>query len=178
MHQTLSGFCHGSVLTILDWSLSSLGESPDSCRILMTHWHEMTYKRATIMTPFTQISIFKKHDFCTKNILVTDEIVHDRTIRYFSSFRTLIEFLNNFTLRENYRFRNGNHDGCAEIISRSVLSIGRLKFRTRWLLWRSRAIFEYKNGHLQRKFIKWIYNLWNAINKIKHFLKIFKFVFC
>ena len=122
----MSGFCHvhGSVLTISDWSLSSLGGSPESFRILMTQWLEITYKRAVIMTPFT---------------------------KYF--------------LWENYRY--GNHDGCAEIISRSVLSIGCLKFRTRWLLWRSRAIFEYKNGHLQRKFIKWI--LWNAINKINLF---------
>ena len=75
--------------------------------------------------------------------------------------------LPNIFLWENFRYRNGNHDGCAEIISRSVLSIGCLKFRTRWLLWRSRAIFEYKNSHLQRKYIKWI--LWNAINKINLF---------
>ena len=46
---------------------------------------------------FNIILDFKKHDFrtmlifCT-NILATHEIVHDRTIRYFSWFRTLIYF--------------------------------------------------------------------------------------
>ena len=69
------------------------------------------------------------------------------------------------TLPQN---KNGNHDKCADIISRSVLLIGCLKFWTRWLLWHSRAIFEYKNGQLHWELIKWI--LWNAINKIKVFL--------
>jgi len=65
----------------IDVEFANKGQNYDPFYLIFQH---------LISTIFARFKFLARFFSCTKNILATHEIVHDRTIRYFSWFRTLI----------------------------------------------------------------------------------------